>query len=229
MSPKITENINFPSNNHQTPAYLAVPDGSGPFPAIVAIQEWWGLVPHMLEVAERFAEAGYVTIVPDLYHGETAEEPNEAQKLAMAMDRDLAIKEISAAGQYLIGRKDVGPKKVGLVGWCMGGGLSLSTTAQDDTIGASVCFYGRPLEASDTERLQAPVLGLYGELDGGIPLSMVQDFEKELESNGIEHDIHIYAGAQHAFFNDSRPHAFHPEAAEDAWKRTLAWLSKHLT
>lgn len=229
MSPKNTELIKFSSNKHETPAYLAIPEGQGPFPAVVAIQEWWGLVPHMLEVAERFAEAGFLTIVPDLYHGKTAEEPNEAQKLAMALDRARAIKEISAAGQYLLGRNDVLPKKVGLVGWCMGGALSLSTAAQDGNIGATVCFYGRPLEASDTERLQAPVLGLYGELDGGIPLSMVQDFEKELENIGIEHDIQVYAGAQHAFFNDTRPQAFHAEASEDAWQRTIAWLSKYLT
>lgn len=228
MSPKTAKIINFPSNGHQTPGYLAIPEGPGPFPAIVAIQEWWGLVPHMREVAERFADAGFLTIVPDLYHGKTAEEPNEAQKLAMALDRERAIEEISAAGQYLLGREDVRPSKVGLVGWCMGGGLSLSTAAQDQNIGAAVCFYGRPLEASDTEKLQAPVLAMYGELDTGIPSSMVQDFEKELSSQGIEHDIHVYSGAQHAFFNDSRPQAFHADAAKDAWKRTLAWLSKHL-
>lgn len=228
MSSTSTEIIEFSSNNHQTPGYLALPNGDGPHPALVAIQEWWGLVPHMKAVAERFAEAGFVTLVPDLYHGKTADEPNEAQKLAMALDRERAIKEISAAARYLLSREDVGSKKVGLVGWCMGGGLSLSTAAQDDSVGATVCFYGRPLEAGDTERLKAPVLGLYGELDGGIPVSMVQDFEKELERNDIEHDIHIYAGAQHAFFNDTRPQAFHPEAAEDAWKRALNWLNKHL-
>ncbi len=223
-----TEMIEFSSNNHLTPGYLASPVGDGPFPAIVAIQEWWGLIPHMKEVADRFAEEGFVTLVPDLYYGKTAEEPNEAQKLAMALDRKKAIEEILAATKFLNAREDVFPKKVGLVGWCMGGGLSLSAAVQNGTVGAVVCFYGRPLEANDTEKLKVPVLGLYGELDGGIPVSMVQDFEEELERNQIKHNIHIYSGAQHAFFNDTRPQAFHPEAAEDAWNRALAWLRDHL-
>jgi carboxymethylenebutenolidase len=146
----------------------------------------------------------------------------------MAMDRQRAIEEISAAGKYLISLDIVRPKKVGLVGWCMGGALSLSTAAHNGVIGAAVCFYGRPLEASDTAKLNVPILGLFGELDGGIPVSMVQDFEKELEINKVPHDIHIYSGAQHAFFNDTRPEAFHAEAAEDAWKRSTNWFRSNL-
>ncbi len=228
MAAKNSQMINFPFNGEQLPGYLAHPSGNGPFPAIVAIQEWWGLVPHMREVAERFAAEGFICLVPDLYHGQSAAEPDEARKLAMALDRDRAIQEISAAIDFLSTREDVAPKQIGVVGWCMGGGLALSTSATDDQVGATVCFYGRPLEAHDTPKIQSPVLGLYGELDGGIPVSMVQDFEKELERNVIEHDIHIYAGAQHAFFNDTRPQAFHSEAAEDAWQKTLAWFRKYL-
>ena len=229
MGQNAGEMIEFPSNKHQTPGYLARPEGQGPFPALVAIQEWWGLVPHMREVADRFAGEGFLTLVPDLYYGKTAEEPDEARKLAMALDAKRAVEEISAAGRYLTGMEEVAPKKVGLVGWCMGGGLSLTTAAHNGVVGAVVCFYGRPLDAGDSAKVSAPVLGLYGELDGGIPVSMVQDFDKELEKQGVEHEIHIYAGAEHAFFNDTRTQAFHPEAAEDAWKRALAWFRTHLT
>ncbi|MDA1330259.1 MAG: dienelactone hydrolase family protein [Chloroflexi bacterium] len=220
--------IDYPSNAHQTPGYLVLPEGEGPFPAVVAIQEWWGLNDHMKQIGQRLAAAGFVALVPDLYHGEMAEEPNEARKLAMALDRQRAIEEISAAGHFLAARDDVAPKKVGIIGWCMGGGLSLSTAAHNGIIGAAVCFYGRPLEAGDTAKINAPVLGLFGELDGGIPVSLVQDFEKELEKNAIPHHIHVYAGAQHAFFNDTRPQAYNPDAAQDAWQRALDWFSTHL-
>jgi carboxymethylenebutenolidase len=218
--------IELPSNSHQTPGYLSKPDGDGPFPAVVAIQEWWGLVGHIKDVADRFAAEGFVTLAPDLYHGQIAEEPNEARKLAMALDREKAIQEIAAAAKYLRSLPNVNGK-VGIVGWCMGGGLALSAAANEAGADASVCFYGRPLDARDTAKLKAPVLGLYGEKDGGNPLSIVQDFDKELEKAGVQHKIHVYAGAEHAFFNDGRP-AFHPEAAADAWKQTLAWFRQYL-
>jgi carboxymethylenebutenolidase len=218
--------IQFPSNSHQTPGYLAVPDGPGPFPAVVAIQEWWGLVGHIKDVADRFAAEGFVTLAPDLYHGQIAEEPNEARKLSMALDRARAMEEIAAAVRYLRGLKSVAGK-VGIVGWCMGGGLALSAAANGAMVDAVVCFYGRPLDARDTAKLNAPVLGLYGDKDGGNPLSIVQDFDNELEKKGITHHIHVYAGAEHAFFNDERP-AFHPEASADAWQRTLAWFWQYL-
>jgi len=223
MSGKI---IQFPSNSHKTPGYLAIPEGKGPFPSVVAIQEWWGLVGHIKDVADRFAAEGFVTLAPDLYHGLVAEEPNEARKLAMALDRARAIEEITSAVRYL--HKLEVSDKVGIVGWCMGGGLALSAAANGAMVDAVVCFYGRPLDARDTAKLKAPVLGLYGDKDGGNPQSIVQDFDKELEKQGITHHIHVYAGAQHAFFNDGRPSAYHAEAAADAWRRTLAWLRQYL-
>jgi carboxymethylenebutenolidase len=220
--------IQFPSNAHQTPGYLAIPEGNGPFSAVVAIQEWWGLVGHIKDVADRFAAEGFVTLAPDLYHGQIAEEPNEARKLAMALDRNSAIKEISAAVEYLRSIDQVRNSKVGTVGWCMGGGLALSAAANGADVNAVVCFYGRPLEVHDTAKLTSPVLGLYGDKDGGNPLSVVQDFDKDLERHNVPHHIHVYAGAEHAFFNDERP-AYHPEAAADAWQRTLAWFRQYLT
>lgn len=221
--------IEFPSNSHQTPGYLAKPEGNGPFPAVVAIQEWWGLVGHIKDVADRFAAEGFVTLAPDLYHGQIAEEPNEARKLAMALDRSRAIEEIAAAVRYLRGLEQVKSSKVGIVGWCMGGGLALSAAANGAQVDAVVCFYGRPLDARDPAKLKAPVLGLYGDKDAGNPLSIVEDFDKELDKKGITHHIHVYAGAEHAFFNDGRPSAYHPEASADAWQRTLAWFRQYLT
>jgi len=220
--------IEFPSNGQTTPGYLAMPDDGGKHPAIVAIQEWWGLAPHIKDVVERFAREGFITLAPDLYHGLVAEEPDEARKLAMGLDRNRAVFEIVAAVQYLKAMDAVQPKKIGVVGWCMGGGLSLSTAASSRDVGAAVAFYGRPLEASDTAKLVSPVLGLYAESDQSIPPKAVRAFEQELKAHNITHEVHIYPGAQHAFFNETRPHIYHAEAARDAWARTLEWFRKYL-
>jgi carboxymethylenebutenolidase len=224
----IPEDITFPYGDKEVPAFLARPGDEGTHPGVVVIQEWWGLVPHIREVAVRLARAGFIALAPDLYHGNAATEPNEARKLAMALDRERAVAECSAAAAFLVGRSDVWPKKAGVVGWCMGGGLSLSTAAHNGHIGAAVCFYGRPLEAGDVGRLRVPVLGLYGEDDHGIPVGLVRDFDAALDSQGVAHEIVIYPGAPHAFFNDSRPEAYREEAAADAWERTLGWFRAHL-
>lgn len=225
--PILTSQISFPSDGHETPAYLARPVSDRLPAAVVVIQEWWGLVPHIKNVADRFAKEGYVALAPDLYYGESAEEPDQARKLAMALDRKRAVLEISAAAQYLLGLDGVRIKTVGVVGWCMGGGLALSAAAENDDLAASVCFYGRPLAAEDTARLNVPVLGHFGSEDHGIPLDDVRAFEAELEKIDVPHAIHIYDGAHHAFFNDERA-AYHPEAAALAWQRTLAWFRQYL-
>ena len=228
MSNLRTGMVSFPSNGCTTPGYLAQPDDVGTYPGLVVIQEWWGLVPHIKEVTERFAREGFIALAPDLYYGATADEPDEARKLAMRLDRNRAVREIVAAARYLKEMSNVAPKKVGAIGWCMGGGLALSTAVHDGDIGAVVAFYGRPLDPADTAEIHAPVLGLYGAEDPGIPVETVRAFERELEAHGIPKEIHIYPGAGHAFFNNTRPQAYHPQAAQDAWERSLAWFFQHL-
>jgi carboxymethylenebutenolidase len=221
--------IDFPINAHSAPGYLAQPADGQAHPGMVVIQEWWGLVPHIKDVAERFAREGFVALAPDLYHGQAADEPDEARKLAMALDANRAVQEIAAAGRYLKKLSNVAPQKIGVVGWCMGGGLSLSTAAHHaDLIGAAVVFYGRPLTASDTAKLQVPVLGLYAEHDHGIPVEAVMAFEAEMQKQGVPHDVHVYLGTSHAFFNDTRPQIYQAEAAQDAWQKALAWFRKYL-
>lgn len=227
MTALATEMIRFPSNDHETPGFLARPDDDDAHPGLIVIQEWWGLVPHIKDVAERFAREGYVALAPDLYHGEQADEPDEARKLSMALDRQRAVAEIQAAVAYLQGMDAVSPKQIGVVGWCMGGGLALSAAADDGGIGAAVAFYGQPLSPADTARIQAPVLGLYGEEDHGIPVDKVRRFQEALEEHGIAHEVHIYPGAHHAFFNDTRE-AYDEKAAADAWQCTLDWFGQYL-
>lgn len=223
-----TELIEFPSAGGVTPGYLALPGGEQARPGVIVLQEWWGLVPHIEDVSRRFASAGFVALAPDLYHGQHATEPDEARKLRMAMNGDQAVGEIRAASEFLSLRADVWPKRVGVVGWCMGGGLALSAAADGAKIGAAVAFYGHVLAAEDAARLHVPVLGLYAEHDHGITPDEVHQFEAELEKLGIEHDIHIYPGTQHAFFNDDRPEVYDAQASEDAWVRTLDWFRRYL-
>lgn len=229
MANQRTERIDFPSNEHTTPGFLAQPDDEADHPAVVVIQEWWGLVPHIEDVARRLSAEGFIALAPDLYHGQHADEPDEARKLAMALERDTAVAEILAAARYLAGLDRVAPKKIGVVGWCMGGGLALSAAAEDGNLGGVVSFYGRPLSADDTARLHIPVLALYAEHDHSITSDDVESFESALAENSVPHQVHTYAGTQHAFFNDTRPGIYNPIAAADAWRRTLAWFRLHLS
>jgi carboxymethylenebutenolidase len=219
--------VSFVSAEGETPGYLARPSRDGSYPGVVVIQEWCGLVPHIKEVVERFAGEGFVALAPDLYHGQIAEEPDEARKLAMALERDQAVAEIQAAVVYLTTLGDVSPKRIGVVGWCMGGGLALSAATESESIGAAVCFYGRPLSPADTAILQVPTLGLYASEDHGISMGDVESFERELRQNDVPHEIHVYPEAHHAFFNDTRP-VYDVQAATNAWKRTLAWFNRYL-
>jgi carboxymethylenebutenolidase len=223
-----TSLIDYPLNDQTTPGYLAQPDDAQPHPAVVVIQEWWGLVPHIKDVAKRFAREGFVALAPDLYHGQASTEPDEARKLAMGLDHTRAVEEIAGAARYLKQLTSVAPKKVGTIGWCMGGGLSLSAAAHNGDIAAAIAFYGRPLDPSDTARLHVPILGLYAENDRGIPPEAVRAFERELQQANVPHEIHIYPNAEHAFFNDTRPHIYNAEAARDAWQKSLAWFRKYL-
>jgi carboxymethylenebutenolidase len=229
MSAIFTESVNFPSDGRATPGYVVRPDDADPHPGLVVIQEWWGLVPHIKDVCERFGREGFVALAPDLYYGKTADEPDEARKLAMQLDRARAVREIKAAAKFLKSMVTAEPPKIGIVGWCMGGALALSTAAHIGEIGAVVAFYGQPLDASDVVKIRAPVLGLYGAEDHGISVESVQAFDDELAANGIPHSVHIYSGAGHAFFNETRPHVYHHEAARDAWNRTLSWFRRYLT
>lgn len=224
----IAEMVAFPSNAHTTPGFLARPADLQQHPGVVVIQEYWGLVPHIEEVARRFAHAGFVALAPDLYHGQKATEPDEARKLAMELDRDRAVLEIQAAARYLQTLAAVEPKKIGVVGWCMGGGLSLATAASSPEVGAAVAFYGMPRDAGILAQIHVPTLGLYAEHDHSITPEMVQRLDQTLEQSGTPHEVRLYPGTEHAFFNDTRPHIYNREAAEDAWQRTLAWLRQHL-
>lgn len=207
--------------------YWARPEGDGSWPAVIVLQEWWGLNEHIMDVTRRIANEGYVALAPDLYKGQVATEPDEARKLVMELDMPAAVAEIGSAIDHLLAQPFVHGDKVGIVGFCMGGRLVLMTALANDKLAVAVPFYGSPLTPEEAANVKAPVLGLYGADDGGIPVADVQAMGEALTAAGIDNEIHIYPGAPHAFFNDTRE-SYRPEAAADAWQRMLTWFKRRL-
>lgn len=223
------EMIQFPFDGGNTGGYLATPkEGSGP--GVVVIQEWWGLVDHIKDVCDRFADEGFVALAPDLYHGKATKSPDEAGRLMMALRIDEAEKDLGAAVQYLLTSDSTTGKKIGVVGFCLGGALALYTATKNQNIGACVVFYGgHPKVKPDLPNLNAPVLGLYGENDRSVTPDLVHELERQVKDLGKQIEVKIYSGADHAFFNDTRPEVYNAQAATDAWQRTIAFLREHLS
>lgn len=222
------ERISFKADGGTTTGYLAVPNGRGP--GVVVIQEWWGLVPHIERIADRFADAGFVALAPDLYHGEKTKSPDQAGKMMMAMRIDQAERDLAGAIDAVAARPEATGSRVGTVGFCMGGALSLFAASRNPEVGACVVFYGgHPNVKPDLEALQAPVLGIYGGKDAFVTPEVVNELDRRLTSLGKRHEFHRYPNADHAFFNDERPEVYDAAAAKDAWGKTLDFLRRELS
>lgn len=226
---RMGQRVEFPSNGHTCQGHMASPP-SGSGPAVVVIQEWWGIVEHIEELVDRFAAAGFFAIAPDLYHGKTTKSPDDAGKMLMELDVERAVREIAGAGAYLLSQPGCTSKKYGVVGFCMGGALAQYAATHDaKNVGAAVSFYGGFKQvAPKWEDLQAPILLIYGENDKGVPPESGRQLEQKLRALGKDVELVVYPGADHAFFNDTRPAVHHPEAAADAWKRTLELFRRAL-
>lgn len=221
--------VEFPSNGHTCQGYMATPPDGGKGPGVVVIQEWWGLVEHIQDVVDRFAREGFVAIAPDLYHGKTTKSPDDAGKMLMELDADRAVREIAAAGEYLLQQSECTSSKYGVVGFCMGGALAqYAATKYPEKVGAVVSFYGGFKQVEpEWERLQGAILLFYGGKDKGVPAEHGRKLEEKLENLGKKTELVVYPDADHAFFNDTRPN-YKPEAAADAWRRTLELFRLHL-
>ena len=221
------ERVTFKANGREASGYLARPQGTGP--GVVVIQEWWGLVPQIERVADRFAAAGLVALAPDLYHGQSTKSPDQAGKLMMSLRIDEAEKDLRGAVDFLRHHPAV-KGRVGTVGFCMGGALSLFAACRNPDVGAAVVFYGgHPNVKPDLASLKAPVLGLYAGLDTFVTPELVAGLDATLTSLGKRHHFQLYPNAQHAFFNEDRPEVYDQAAAADAWTRTLGFLRAELT
>jgi carboxymethylenebutenolidase len=216
--------VQFASNGSQAEGYLAVP-ASGSGPGVLVIQEWWGLVPHIRDVCDRFAAAGFVALAPDLYHGASTTEPDEAGKLMMGLNIDGAARDMSGAVDFLLGLDATTGDGVGVVGFCMGGGLALVVaTRRPDAVRAVAPFYGLiPWESAqpDFSQLTATVRGQYAGDDEYFPPAAARALEQQLRDLGKDVAITVHPGTHHAFFNDDRPEVHDPAASAAAWDATL--------
>ncbi|MCH2460328.1 MAG: dienelactone hydrolase family protein [Gemmatimonadetes bacterium] len=214
-----------------TVGYLSVPEGEGPFPALVIIHEWDGLVDRVRQVADDFAAEGYVTLAADLYEGQTGSNRDENITLMQAASGDMpkVVNNLNAAVTYLKERPDV-TGRVGAMGWCFGGGMALSFGLDGDNHDATAIFYGRLVD--DPEILASmdhEVYGTFARLDSGPSPEQVTAFEGALRSAGIENDLHIYDDVNHGFWLriDEDPN-LRSTAGLDAWERLKAYLDRTL-
>jgi carboxymethylenebutenolidase len=225
-----TEMVEFAGNGSPAPGYLAQPEGDGTYPGVVVIQEWWGLNDHIKDVTERWAREGFIALAPDLYRGQVALEPDDARRLAMELERPKAFKDVQEAVNYLSALPNVLPEKIGVIGFCMGGAIAMAMAYAGENVGAVASFYGSGVKFDDdnASKVSVPILGIYGEVDASIPLDLVRANEAKLHEHGKTVSFHIYPNAPHAFFNDSRPHIYVKEAAEDAWQKAVDWFKQYL-
>jgi carboxymethylenebutenolidase len=219
--------VEFPVNGRTAPGYLATPKG-GSGPALIVIQEWWGLVRHIEDVTDRFAAEGFVALAPDLFHGDKAKSSDEAGHLLMGLDIPRATADIGGAAKYLLAQPGVTSKKAAIVGFCMGGQLALLGGCEHpDTIGPTVNFYGvHPKAQLRPERLTSPVLAHFAKQDGFVTGEVADELVQRIVAAGKQVIRHDY-DADHAFFNDTRPEVYSAECSKLAWERTLSFLREH--
>jgi carboxymethylenebutenolidase len=209
--------------------YLARPQAArGPLPGVIVIHEWWGLNDNIRAMTRRLAGEGYQALAVDLYGGEKADSPDAAMKLVngVMQNRAAAEENLRQAVAYLKGKE---VPKLGVIGWCFGGGWSLATALlAPDKIDATVIYYGHlETDPAKLATLKSPILGNFGAEDKSIPPASVKEFQSALEKLGKPVDVKIYDGAGHAFANASGGN-YRPEAAKDAWQRTTAFFARHL-
>lgn len=221
MSDIKTADVTFPANGVEGMGYVAQPGDALQHPGVIVIQEWWGLDAHIRDIAERFAREGFIALAPDLYHGAFATEPDEARKLVMDLNREQAVKDLLGAVRHLQAMDAVAPKKLGCIGFCMGGSLTLALAAATTDIAGAAPFYAGMQPGRDQiARIEAELFCAFGADDEGIPIENVRKFEENLRETGRNAEVKVYDGAPHSFFNDTRP-SYRPAAADDAWARSL--------
>jgi carboxymethylenebutenolidase len=215
--------VEFPANGSTATGYLATSGASGP--GVIVLQEWWGVDAHIRSVCDRLASEGFVALAPDLYHGETTDQPDEAQQKMMALNMDRAEAEMRGAVDHVAGLDATRGDGVGTVGFCLGGGLSVWAAAANPKVAGTVTYYyvmphGKP----DFTKVRAPVLGHFGTQDEFVPVDDAKALEQELKDAGVEATFEFY-DAGHAFFNDTdRLGTYDRESAARSWQRTTEFL-----
>ena len=222
------KDVTFKSDGDAVNAVAYVPDGKGPFPAVIVIHEWWGLNDWVKDQASKLADQGYLALAVDFYRGKVATTRDQAHELSRAPS-DRVKRDSQAAFAYLQSRPDVKKDKIGAIGWCWGGGYSLQLAIAEPTLAADVINYG-DVSASPEElkKINAPILGLFGGHDQGITPDDVKKFGGEMDKLGKKADITIYPDAGHGFQNPVNGAGYKPEDTADAWSKILMFLARHL-
>ena len=223
----IVEDIKYPGETGDIHAHYARPKGEKKLPGVVVIPEVWGLVPHIEDVARRAALEGYLALAPDPLTplGGTPDDVDKARTMMRELDGEKTTKDLVAAAEYLK-THPLSTGKVGVTGFCWGGGMTNQVAVHSPDVQAAAPFYGRQPAPEDVPKIKASLLVHYAEdderINAGIP-----EFEAALKEAAVEHEIVMYEGAKHAFFNDTSPR-YHEEAAKLAWERTIAFFNEKL-
>jgi carboxymethylenebutenolidase len=224
-----TELVQYKSGPDTVRAVLFIPDVKGKRPGVVAIHEWWGLNEWARESAKSIAERGYVTLAIDLYRGHVADNADDAHELMRGVPADRARRDLQTAVEYLRSLTSVEREKVGAIGWCMGGGYALETALSVPDLAACVICYGHLVTEDETiAQIGAPVLGIFGADDKGIPAESVRQFEKQAKALGKDVTMHVYEGAGHAFMNVNNNRGYAADATRDAWGKIFAFFQRTL-
>lgn len=217
----MSDRVKISASTGELSAVLAVPAGDAKAPGVVVLQEWWGLNDQIQAVAQRWADAGFLAVVPDLYHGKLAADAAEAGRLMKALDFPKAVQEIAAAVAYLRDHpRSTG--KIAVTGYCMGGALSFATAVNVRGLAAVAPYYGLPGDL-DWSKIDAPVQAHFAQHDEWATVAGAEQIKAAVT---VPMELHVY-DAQHAFCNERRPEVYSPDAAKLAWDRTLAFVREH--
>src|SRR5271166_141537 len=223
------QDVTYRSGDETLHALLYKPTGDGPFPALVVIHEWWGLNDWVKQQADHYAGLGYVTLAIDLYRGQVATTPDQAHQIMRGVPEDRAQRDLLAATAYLRSQNFVISKRVGAIGWCMGGGYALDLAVADPRLRVAVINYGHLASDDATlKKIHASILGIFGGQDKGITPDDVHKFESQMKALGKTVDIHIFPDAGHAFENPNSKAGYRADDTAEAWKLTVAFLAKYL-
>jgi carboxymethylenebutenolidase len=224
-----TETVHFQNGKDTVSGFLASPEKPGRYPGIIVVHDWWGLTDWVKDRTQQLADQGFVALAVDLYGGKVPANATEASELSHALPENKAILDLMAGIVYLTTRNDIERDRIGAVGWAMGGTYAARLATLVPRLGACVVNYGvLPTDPNELQNIGAPVLGNFGADDRGVTPADVQAFEKTMKNLNRRVDLKIYDGAGHSFENPDDRDAYRPDAAEDAWNRTLAFLSKSL-
>lgn len=227
----VSREVTYPGRAGKLKAFVVEPAADGPRPAVIVVQEWWGLNEHIRDVARRFAREGYFAIAPDMYSRQghkVATEPGLAAELMGALKHEDGIADLQTTIEWLRAQKQTQSSRIGITGFCMGGSYAMGLPCETREISAAAPFYGEIPPDEKLKNLGCPIFYAYGENDGWIQRSDVDRLAAALKKFGKQGEVKVYAGCSHGFFNDTRKDVYRPAEAKDAWDHTLKLFAANL-